>query len=54
MAILISSSIRTKEAELPADESTDVSSDKSKQAAKNCNLMAIASRRHFKTMAYST
>jgi hypothetical protein len=33
---------RTKEAELPADESTNVSSDKPKQAAKNRNLMAIA------------
>jgi hypothetical protein len=33
---------RTKEAELPNDESTDVSSDVPKQNAKNRNLMAIA------------
>jgi hypothetical protein len=33
---------RTKETELPNDESTDVSSDVPKQNAKNRNLMAIA------------
>jgi hypothetical protein len=32
---------RTKEAELPADESTDVSSDKQKQAANNPNGSGI-------------
>jgi hypothetical protein len=34
--------LRKKETELPTDESTDVSSDKPKQTAKNCNLLAIA------------